>query len=141
VTPVVIVGKNRRLELRVAEEARRDGADVRVLGFVRERVSTGCTPPTCSSTKPAACRRRRRWPPGCRSCSCARCPAKKERNLRYLASHGAALRTTHGDELVQVVDDVLHDERVARRLRRARARSRTRTPPNGLPRGSRRWLS
>ncbi len=34
VMPVVIVGKNRRLELRVAEEARRDGADVRVLGFV-----------------------------------------------------------------------------------------------------------
>jgi processive 1,2-diacylglycerol beta-glucosyltransferase len=116
VTPVVIVGKNRRLELRVAEEARRDGADVRVLGFV-ENVFDWMHAADVLVTKPGGLSTSEALAAGLPIVLLRPLPGQEERNLRYLASHGAALRTTHGDELVQVVDDVLHDERVARRLR------------------------
>ena len=116
VTPVVIVGKNRRLELRVAEEARRDGADVRVLGFV-ENVFDWMHAADVLVTKPGGLSTSEALAAGLPIVLLRPLPGQEERNLRYLASRGAALRTTHGDELVQVVDDVLHDERVARRLR------------------------
>jgi processive 1,2-diacylglycerol beta-glucosyltransferase len=116
VMPVVIVGKNRRLELRVAEEARRVGADVRVLGFV-ENVFDWMHAADVLVTKPGGLSTSEALAAALPIVLLRPLPGQEERNLRYLVSRGAALRTTHGEELVQVVDDVLHDERVASRLR------------------------
>ncbi len=121
VTPVVIVGKNRRLELRVAEEARRDGADVRVLGFV-ENVFDWMHAADVLVTKPGGLSTSEALAAGLPMVLLRPLPGQEERNLRYLTARGAALQTTHGDEMVKVVDDVLHDERIALRLR-AGARS------------------
>ena len=115
VTPVVIVGKNRRLELRVAEEARRAGADVRVLGFV-ENVFDWMHAADVLVTKPGGLSTSEALAAQLPMVLLRPLPGQEERNLRYLASRGAALRTTDDDELVRAVDSVLHDERVARRL-------------------------
>jgi len=116
VMPVVIVGKNRRLELRVAEEARRVGADVRVLGFV-ENVFDWMHAADVLVTKPGGLSTSEALAAALPIVLLRPLPGQEERNLRYLVSRGAALRTTHGEELVQVVADVLHDERVVSRLR------------------------
>lgn len=115
VTQVVIVGKNRRLELRVAEEARRAGADVRVLGFV-ENVFDWMHAADVLVTKPGGLSTSEALAAQLPMVLLRPLPGQEERNLRYLASRGAALRTTDGEELVRAVDSVLHDERVARRL-------------------------
>jgi processive 1,2-diacylglycerol beta-glucosyltransferase len=115
VTQVVIVGKNRRLEQRVAEEARRAGADVRVLGFV-ENVFDWMHAADVLVTKPGGLSTSEALAAQLPMVLLRPLPGQEERNLRYLASRGAALRTTDDDELVGAVDSVLHDERIARRL-------------------------
>ena len=115
VTPVVIVGKNRRLEHRVAEEARRDGADVRVLGFV-ENVFDWMRAADVLITKPGGLTTSEALAVGVPLVLLKPLPGQEERNARYLVSRGAALRATRPGDLVRVVDTVLHDERIAQRL-------------------------
>ena len=116
VTPVVIVGKNRRLEHRVAEEARRDGADVRVLGFV-QNVFDWMRAADVLVTKPGGLTTSEALAVGVPLVLLKPLPGQEERNARYLVSRGAALRATRPGDLVRVVDSVLHDERIAQRLR------------------------
>jgi len=118
VLPVVIVGKNRRLENRVAEEARRDGDDVRVLGFV-ENVFDWMRAADVFVSKPGGLSTSEALAADLPIVLMRPLPGQEERNLRYLVSRGAALQTTQGDKLVHTVDEVLHDERVATRLRAA----------------------
>jgi processive 1,2-diacylglycerol beta-glucosyltransferase len=115
VTPVVIVGKNRRLEHRVAEEARRDGADVRVLGFV-ENVFDWMHAADVLITKPGGLSTSEALAVGVPLVLLKPLPGQEERNARYLVSRGAALRAARPGDLARVVDSVLHDERVAQRL-------------------------
>jgi len=115
VTPVVIVGKNRRLEHRVAEEARRDGADVRVLGFV-SNVFDWMRAADVLVTKPGGLTTSEALAVGVPLVLLKPLPGQEERNARYLVSRGAALRAARPGDLVRVVDSVLHDERVAQRL-------------------------
>ena len=120
VTPVVIVGKNKRLEHRVAEEARRDGADVRVLGFV-ENVFDWMHAADVLITKPGGLSTSEALAVGVPLVLLKPLPGQEERNARYLVSRGAALRATRSGDLARVVDSVLHDEGVARRLRASAA--------------------
>ena len=116
VLPVVIVGKNRRLETRLAEEARRDGDDVRVLGFV-ENVFDWMRAADVFVSKPGGLSTSEALAADLPIVLMRPLPGQEERNLRYLVSRGAALQTTQGDKLVRTVDEVLHDDRVAARLR------------------------
>lgn len=116
VLPVVIVGKNRRLETRLAEEARRDGDDVRVLGFV-ENVFDWMHAADVFVSKPGGLSTSEALAADLPIVLFRPLPGQEERNLRYLVSRGAAVQTTQGDKLVLTVDEVLHDERVATRLR------------------------
>jgi processive 1,2-diacylglycerol beta-glucosyltransferase len=120
VTPVVIVGKNRRLEHRVAEEARRDGADVHVLGFV-ENVFDWMRAADVLITKPGGLSTSEALAVGVPLVLLKPLPGQEERNARYLVSRGAALRVTRTGDLARVVDSVLHDERVAHRLHESAA--------------------
>lgn len=115
-TLVVIVGKNRRLAARVAEEARRAAADVRVLGFV-ENVFDWMHAADVLVTKPGGLSTSEALAADLPIVLLRPLPGQEQRNLRYLTSRGAALRARDGGELVQAVDDVLRDERVADRLR------------------------
>lgn len=120
VLPVVIVGKNRRLEKRVAEEARRDGADVRVLGFV-ENVFDWMHAADVLVTKPGGLSTSEALAAGVPLVLLRPLPGQEERNARYLVSRGAALRARNVGELVRAVDSVLDDDRVAQRVRASAA--------------------
>jgi processive 1,2-diacylglycerol beta-glucosyltransferase len=116
VIPVVIVGKNRRLELRVAEEARRDGADVRVLGFV-ENVFDWMHAADVLVTKPGGLTTSEALAAGVPMVLLRPLPGQEERNARYLGSRGAAVRARgNGDDLVRIVDAMLGDGILARRV-------------------------
>jgi processive 1,2-diacylglycerol beta-glucosyltransferase len=116
VTPVVIVGKNRRLERRLREEARRDGSDVRVLGFV-ENVFDWMHAADVLVTKPGGLSTSEALAATVPLVLLRPLPGQEERNARYLISRGAALRATRGRELVRVVDAVLAGGSVADRMR------------------------
>jgi processive 1,2-diacylglycerol beta-glucosyltransferase len=116
VTPVVIVGKNRRLERRIAEEARADGGDVRVLGFV-ENVFDWMHAADVLVTKPGGLTTSEALAAGVPMVLLRPLPGQEERNARYLVSRGAALRAARGSDLVRVVDGVLHDPAIAGRVR------------------------
>ncbi|MDB5070915.1 MAG: Monogalactosyldiacylglycerol synthase [Candidatus Eremiobacteraeota bacterium] len=116
VIPVVIVGKNKRLERRLAEEARRDGADVRVLGFV-ENVFDWMHAADVLVTKPGGLTTSEALAARVPLVLLRPLPGQEERNSRYLVSRGAALRARGGGDLMRVVDAVLTGERVAERLR------------------------
>jgi processive 1,2-diacylglycerol beta-glucosyltransferase len=123
-TLVVIVGKNRRLAARVAEEARRHSADVRVLGFV-ENVFDWMHAADVLVTKPGGLSTSEALAADLPLILLRPLPGQEERNLRYLSSHGAALRASNDVQLVHAVDEVLHDERASSRLRtRARGLAR-----------------
>ncbi|MEA2687732.1 MAG: processive 1,2-diacylglycerol beta-glucosyltransferase [Candidatus Eremiobacteraeota bacterium] len=116
VIPVVIVGKNKRLQHRLAEEARRDGADVRVLGFV-ENVFDWMHAADVLVTKPGGLTTSEALAARVPLVLLRPLPGQEERNARYLVSRGAALRARASGDLVRVVDSVLTEESVARRLR------------------------
>jgi processive 1,2-diacylglycerol beta-glucosyltransferase len=116
VTPVVIVGKNRRLERRIAEEARADGGEVRVLGFV-ENVFDWMHAADVLVTKPGGLTTSEALAAGVPMVLLRPLPGQEERNARYLVSRGAALRAARGGDLVRVVDGVLHDPGTAARVR------------------------
>jgi processive 1,2-diacylglycerol beta-glucosyltransferase len=116
VNPVVIVGKNRRLERRLSEEARRDGSDVRVLGFV-ENVYDWMHAADVLVTKPGGLSTSEALAAKVPLVLLRPLPGQEERNARYLISRGAALRATRGRELVRVVDAVLAGGAVADRMR------------------------
>ena len=132
VTPVVIVGKNRRLEHRVAEEARRDGADVRVLGFV-SNVFDWMRAADVLVTKPGGLTTSEALAVGVPLVLLKPLPGQEERNARYLVSRGAALRAPRPGDLVRVVDT-----RAARRARRAAPARERRTARTPRRRGARR---
>jgi processive 1,2-diacylglycerol beta-glucosyltransferase len=116
VIPVVIVGKNRRLEQRVIEQARRDGADVRVLGFV-ENVFDWMRAADVLVTKPGGLTTSEALAARVPLVLLRPLPGQEERNARYLVSRGAALRASRPGELVRAVDAVLEGGRAAGRLR------------------------
>ena len=120
VIPVVIVGKNRRLEQRVIEQARRDGADVRVLGFV-ENVFDWMHAADVLVTKPGGLTTSEALAARVPLVLLRPLPGQEERNARYLVSRGAALRASRPGELVRAVDAVLGGGRVAERLRESAA--------------------
>jgi processive 1,2-diacylglycerol beta-glucosyltransferase len=120
VIPVVIVGKNRRLERRVLEQARRDGADVRGLGFV-ENVFDWMHAADVLVTKPGGLTTSEALAARIPLVLMRPLPGQEERNARYLVSRGAALRARNADELVRAVDAVLAGGRVAERLRESAA--------------------
>ncbi|GAC1615631.1 MAG: glycosyltransferase [Candidatus Elarobacter sp.] len=120
VIPVVIVGKNRRLERRVAEEARRDGADVRALGFV-ENVFDWMHAADVLVTKPGGLTTSEALAARVPLVLLRPLPGQEERNARYLVSRGAALRARGAGELVRVVGAVLNDARTALRVRESAA--------------------
>jgi processive 1,2-diacylglycerol beta-glucosyltransferase len=116
VTPVVIVGKNKRLERRFADEARREGGDVRVLGFV-ENVFDWMHAADVLVTKPGGLTTSEALAARLPMVLLRPLPGQEERNARYLVSRGAALRARNPRELVRVVGAVLHDDATAERLR------------------------
>jgi processive 1,2-diacylglycerol beta-glucosyltransferase len=116
VIPVVIVGKNKRLERRLAEEARRDGADVRVLGFV-QNVFDWMHAADVLVTKPGGLSTSEALAARVPLVLLRPLPGQEERNARYLVSRGAALRARGSGDLVRVVDTVLTGAHAARRLR------------------------
>ena len=120
VTPVVIVGKNRRLERRLAEEARREEAGVRVLGFVGN-VFDWMRAADVLVTKPGGLTTSEALAAGVPLVLLRPLPGQEERNARYLISRGAALRARTPVELVRAVDGVLSDARVRERLREGAA--------------------
>jgi processive 1,2-diacylglycerol beta-glucosyltransferase len=120
VTPVVIVGKNRRLERRLAEEARRDGGDARVLGFVGN-VFDWMRAADVLVTKPGGLTTSEALAAGVPLVLLRPLPGQEERNARYLISHGAALRARNTVELARAVDTVLGDASVAARVRASAA--------------------
>ncbi len=120
VTPVVIVGKNRALQRRVSEAARRDGTDVRVLGFVHD-VHDWMHAADVLVTKPGGLTTSEALAAGTPLVLLRPLPGQEERNAKYLVSHGAALRASRGSELVRLVDAVLAGGEPARRLRAAAA--------------------
>jgi processive 1,2-diacylglycerol beta-glucosyltransferase len=119
-TPVVIVGKNRALQRRVSEAARRDGSDVRVLGFVHD-VYDWMHAADVLVTKPGGLSTSEALAAGTPLVLLRPLPGQEERNAKYLVSHGAALRATRAGELVRMVDAVLAGGDAARRLRGAAA--------------------
>jgi processive 1,2-diacylglycerol beta-glucosyltransferase len=120
VTPVVIVGKNRRLERRLAEEARRDGTDLRVLGFV-ENVFDWMHAADVLVTKPGGLTTSEALVAGVPLVLLRPLPGQEERNARYLVSRGAALRARSDADLVRAVETVLSDAPIAQRLRTSAA--------------------
>ncbi len=115
VLPVVIVGKNRRLEKRLTEEARRHGADLRVLGFV-ENVHDWMHAADVLVTKPGGLTISEALAARVPLILLPPLPGQEERNARCLVSRGAALRARSPAELARSIDAVLHDARVTRNL-------------------------
>ncbi|HTD38368.1 MAG TPA: glycosyltransferase [Candidatus Limnocylindrales bacterium] len=120
VTPVVIVGKNKRLQRRVAEEARRDGAPIRVLGFV-ENVFDWMHAADVLVTKPGGLTTSEALAARVPMVLLRPLPGQEERNARYLVSRGAALRAGARDDLPGVVGAVLNGGRLAERVREGAA--------------------
>jgi processive 1,2-diacylglycerol beta-glucosyltransferase len=120
VMPVVIVGKNRALQRRVTEAARRDGTDVRVLGFVGD-VPDWMHAADVLVTKPGGLTTSEALAAGTPLVLLRPLPGQEERNAKYLVSHGAALRATRAGELVRMVDAVLAGGDATRRLHAAAA--------------------
>lgn len=120
ITPVVIVGKNRRLQQRLAEEAQRDGNGVHVLGFV-ENVFDWMHAADVLVTKPGGLTISEALAAGVPLVLLRPLPGQEERNARYLTSRGAALRAPRGRDLARVVDTILDDGELARRVRGAAA--------------------
>jgi processive 1,2-diacylglycerol beta-glucosyltransferase len=120
VIPVVIVGKNRRLEQRLVEQARRDGADVRVLGFV-ENVFDWMHAADVLVTKPGGLTTSEALAARVPLVLLRPLPGQEERNARYLVSRGAALRASRPGDLARAVDAVLGGGRIADRLRESAA--------------------
>ena len=108
VTPVVIVGKNVRLQRRVIEEARRDGAETRVLGFV-ENVFDWMHVSDVLVTKPGGLTTSEALAAGVPLVLLRPLPGQEERNARYLVSRGAALRAPRPPDLIRAVETVLRN--------------------------------
>jgi processive 1,2-diacylglycerol beta-glucosyltransferase len=120
VTPVVIAGKNRALEERLREAARRDGTNVRVLGFV-DNVPDWMRAADVLVTKPGGLTTSEALAAGTPMVLLRPLPGQEERNAAYLVSQGAALRAHDEDDLIPVLDTVLERGRIAERLRRCAA--------------------
>jgi processive 1,2-diacylglycerol beta-glucosyltransferase len=116
VVPVVLVGKNRRLERRVLDDARRDGADVRVVGFC-ENVFEWMHAADVLVTKPGGLTTSEALVAGVPMVLLRPLPGQEERNARYLVSRGAALRATRAPDLVRGVEAVLRNGEATDRVR------------------------
>jgi processive 1,2-diacylglycerol beta-glucosyltransferase len=120
VTPVVIAGRNRALEESLREAARRDGTDVRVLGFVDD-VPDWMRAADVLVTKPGGLTTSEALAAGTPMVLLRPLPGQEERNAAYLVSHGAALRARDEGDLVHLLDAVLGAGPIAERLRRCAA--------------------
>ena len=116
VTPVVIVGKNRALQQRVEEAARRAERDVRVLGFV-DNVHDWMHASDALVTKPGGLTTSEALAAGTPMVLLRPLPGQEERNVRYLVSRGAALRAARTQDLARVVNVLLDDAIVRERVR------------------------
>lgn len=116
VTPVVIVGKNRRLEARLLEEARRSGGDARVCGFV-ENVFDWMHAADVLVTKPGGLTTSEALAARVPLVLLRPLPGQEERNARFLSTRGAAVLATRGRDVDSAVGSVLGDALLANRLR------------------------
>ena len=116
VTPVVIVGKNRRLEVRLLEEARRSGGDARVCGFV-ENVFDWMHAADVLVTKPGGLTTSEALAARVPLVLLRPLPGQEERNARFLGARGAAVLATRGRDVGSAVGAVLEDAVLAQRLR------------------------
>jgi processive 1,2-diacylglycerol beta-glucosyltransferase len=115
VLPVVIVGKNRRLERQLSEQSRRDGTDVRVLGFV-ENVYDWMHAADVLITKPGGLTTSEALAAGVPLLLLRPLPGQEERNARYLSSRGAALSAANARDLGRLLAQILDDSHAAQRL-------------------------
>ena len=117
VLPVVIAGKNRRLERRLAERASQNGAETRVLGFV-DNVHDWMHAADVLVTKPGGLTISEALAAGVPLVLLPPLPGQEQRNARYLTARGAALQATgRGADLAHLVRTVLDGGDAARRLR------------------------
>ncbi len=120
VVPVVIAGKNRRLVRKIEEGARRDGAEVRVMGFV-ENVYDWMRAADVLVSKPGGLSTSEALAAGVPIVLLKPLPGQEQRNARYLVARGAAVRVARPSDLCRAVGTVLHGDAVAARLRSAGA--------------------
>jgi len=118
---VVIVGRNRALARRLEERARRDGADVRILGFV-DNVFDWMRASDVLISKPGGLSTSEALAAGVPMILLRPLPGQEQRNARYLAARGAAVRVSRTRELSRTVDAVLREDGISPGLRAAGAR-------------------
>lgn len=123
-TTVVIVGKNRTLQSRVEEAARSSAADTRVLGFV-ENVDEYMRASDVLLTKPGGLTTSEALSAELPMILIKPLPGQEERNARYLAAKGAALRAESQGDVRRLVAQVLDDAAMRRDMGLAMAALRT----------------
>ncbi len=121
---VVIGGRNVRLQRSVHEAAKAYPYTTRVLGFV-DNVVDYMLASDVLVTKPGGLTTSEALSAELPMILVTPLPGQEERNARYLAARGAALRPMCDGDLAAAVSAVLHDPARAAKLRSAAARLRT----------------
>jgi len=121
---VVIGGRNARLQREVRDAAKAYPYETRVLGFV-DNVVDYMLASDVLLTKPGGLTTSEALSAELPMILVTPLPGQEERNARYLAQSGAALRLPRNGDLAGAVSALLHDPDRAARLRRAAARLRT----------------
>src|SRR6202022_3134836 len=114
-----------RLERRLIEQARHEGTNVRVLGFV-DNVYDWMHAADVLVTKPGGLTTSEALAAGVPLILLQPLPGQEQRNARYLTARGAALRVARGSDLARILDAVLDGGDAAQRLR---ARAAALAPP------------
>ncbi|GAC1424555.1 MAG: glycosyltransferase [Candidatus Velthaea sp.] len=124
VTAVVIVGRNARLARKVEEAARSYPYETRVLGFV-DNVADYMLASDVLLTKPGGLTTSEALSAELPMILVRPLPGQEQRNARYLAQRGAALRADRSGDIARVVGEFLDDPVRATALHVAAAQLRT----------------
>ncbi|GAC1403011.1 MAG: glycosyltransferase [Candidatus Velthaea sp.] len=124
VTAVVIVGRNARLARKVEETTRKYPYETRVLGFV-DNVADYMLASDVLLTKPGGLTTSEALSAQVPMILVRPLPGQEQRNARFLAQRGAALRADRTRDLVRVVAGFLDDPLGAAMLRESVERLRT----------------
>jgi len=117
---VVIVGRNARLQRRVADDAARVPYETRVLGFV-DNVDAYMHAADVLVTKPGGLTISEALVANLPMVLMRPLPGQEERNARYLVQRGAAVRARRAADLARTVSALLDDETRRSALREAAA--------------------